>query len=372
MKLSFLILGSLLVTSCINKDRQNSLIHATYTVGSRLKNPDEIRQSDFKSLPFVYVMAAPQWEVADFDKNQQVINDKYIHYHTYPNGEQGNALVPDLIKKVHNDGSKILISFPGTAFSEIADRPERRQKFARMMAGFVQKYNYDGVEVDWEHTVTLDLHLLFMKDIREALNHLSKTTGKKYYLTTALHSFQRYTPSKADSISRYVDWINIMTYDMGGGIWGKTAGHNTPLTDMQKILKENWSVFHPQKLCIGLANYGFYYKNVVPGIPMEKKLNEYGRYFDYNELPPLLQKDWTETFDSIQQVPYYFSPDKTEFITIDNTYSLEKKMDWVKAANYKGVFWWEFHSDFQPAQVGESKGTHAFIDFVSQYLQDHP
>ena len=58
-----------------------------------------------------------------------------------------------------------------------------------------------------------------------------------------------------------------------------------------------------------------------------------------------------------------------EFVTIDNLMSLEKKMDWVKKQNYRGVFWWEFHSDFQFAREGESRGTHYFMDFVSGYIQ---
>lgn len=370
--LLFGLLSLWILASCNNSSSEDTgFIHATYSVGGRLKSPDEIKQSDFRNIQFVYLMACPPLDMTDFSRDKQYILDKYVNNHTYPSGEKGNALVPALIKKVQHDGSKILISFPGTDFDQIVSDPEQRGKFAEMMVQFTQKYNYDGIEVDWEHTVTPRTHLWLMQDIRKNLDDLSRKTGKTYYLTTALNSVHRYTPALADSLCLYVDWVNLMMYDMGGGIWEDVATHNTPLAQTKEIVENRWGVFDPQKLCIGLASYGFYYKDIKPGIQVEGNLKDYGRYFDYNELPELLQKGWTEEYDSVQEVPYYFSPDKNEFVTIDNLRSIEKKMDWIKARNYRGIFWWEFHSDFQPASQGQPYGTHHFMDFVSSYIHEN-
>lgn len=351
-----------------NGPKEYGFIHGTYSVGGRLKSPGEVKQSDFKQIPFVYLMACPPLEMADFARDKQEVMDKYVNDFSYPAGEKGNALVPALIEKVHADGSKILISFPGTDFDQIVPIQDQRQKFAEMMVQFTKKFGYDGIEIDWEHTVTPKTHLLLMQDIREGLDRLAKETGRTYYLTTALNSVHQYSKPLADSLCRYVDWVNLMMYDMGGGIWENVATHNTPLAQIKEIVENRWGVFDPQKLCIGLASYGFYYKDIKPGIQIEGSLKDYGRYFDYNELPALIQSGWTEEYDSVQDVPYYFSPDKNEFVTIDNLKSLEKKMDWIKSRNYKGIFWWEFHSDFQPADNGGSKGSHYFMDFASGYI----
>lgn len=61
------------------------------------------------------------------------------------------------------------------------------------------------------------------------------TTGI-YTITTALHSWQIYDKELADKLVANVDWINIMTYDMGGGIWGNIPKHNTPLDKIKKEL----------------------------------------------------------------------------------------------------------------------------------------
>jgi len=365
-------LSAVWTLACCSDGARNvsGFIHATYSVGGRLKNMDEIRQSDFRQIQFVYLMACSPLEMADFARDKQFIADKYVNNFSYPAGEEGDALVPSLIEKVHADGSKVLISFPGVDFDRIVHVPEQRQKFAAMMAQFTDKFGYDGIEIDWEHTVTPHTHLWLMRDIRKELDRLAEKSGKVYYLTTALNSVHQYSKSVADSLCRYVDWVNLMMYDMGGGIWeDAVATHNTPLGDIREIVENRWGVFEPQKLCIGLASYGFYYKGIKPGIKVEGCLKDYGRYFDYNELPALLQNGWIEEYDAVQEVPYYFSPDKEEFVTIDNLMSLEKKMDWVKKQNYRGVFWWEFHSDFQFAREGESRGTHYFMDFVSGYIQ---
>ena len=105
------------------------------------------------------------------------------------------------------------------------------------MVAFIDKYDLDGIEVDWETAVTLPLHEVFVREIREKLNVLESRKGRKMYLTTALHSWQRYSKELAGKVSRSLDWINIMTYDMGGGIWGNVPTHNTPLDRIITDLK---------------------------------------------------------------------------------------------------------------------------------------
>jgi len=54
-----------------------------------------------------------------------------------------------------------------------------------------------------------------------------------------------------------------MTYDMEGGFWTKNkwVTHNTPLDKMKERLKA-WNIFPPDKLCIGLVNYGYGYNGL--------------------------------------------------------------------------------------------------------------
>lgn len=342
--------------------QDNRLVNAIYCVGSRLDSEDDIVEDELDDFDFIYMVAPPQWKAEDFDLSQQEINLKYVEKFTYSD----EPLLKKYIGTVHKTGGKVLCSFPGEEFIDIAKFPERRRKFAAMMAGFVEKYDYDGVELDWEHTVTEELHLAFMQDIRKALDE-SEHGSRRYWLTTALHSYRNYTEEQSKALCDCVDWINIMFYDMGGGIWGTVATHNSPLDLMKESILSSWKFFPPEKLHIGLANYGFYYKGITPGerTAEGRKLGAYGRYCNYTELPPLLKNGWREQWDGKAQCAYFISPSGDEFMTIETRRSMDAKLDWVYESGFGGVFWWEYSCDWiRPAKSGE-RGVHLITDYVT-------
>ncbi|MFI3332311.1 MAG: glycoside hydrolase family 18 protein [Rikenellaceae bacterium] len=372
LKRLLFIAVAMLSISCTPKQKRytddSEFIYATYTVANRMKGHHYANAANYAEFQFVYFFAQPHWVVADFDMTQEQINAKYVDNWDY-SMQKGCSYVNELIDNIHTlQDAKILCSFQGREFSQIASDASRRAKFANMMAQFVVKHDYDGIELDWEHTITLDEHILFMADIRASLDALG--LDKPLYLTTALHTTHTYTKEQADALSAQVDWINLMTYDIGGGNWGDVATHNTPLTTMRKTLQD-WDVFSPKKICIGLASYGFQYFDIMPSqkLPEGELLNKYGRYCSAYEMPNLIEKEgWVEQWDSEEQVPYFFSPDSTSFITIDTARSLALKMEWIKEAGYKGAFWWEFHTDWYAPKEGVERGEHLLMDGVTKLI----
>jgi chitinase len=162
-----------------------------------------------------------------------------------------------------------------------------------------------------------------------------------------------------------VDWINLMTYDMGGGYWGHAATHNTPLDGIQTALSTKWSVFPPEKVCIGLANYGYLYHGLAPGQPSAVPLRQKGRSLSYSELPKLLSSGWKESYDPKAAASYYFSPDRSSFATIDTPTSIKRKLAWISSGRFRGVFWWEYHLDYVPSDGSRANPRHLLIDQVS-------
>ena len=349
--------------------QEQKIINATYVVQSDIKSDNDIVKAELADFDFIYFMAAPEWKAEDFDLSQAEINRKYVQQHEYAQP----GLIKKFISTVHEAGGKILCSFPGTEFVDIASSVERGKKFAAMMAEYVRKYDYDGIELDWEHTITEDLHLRFMQEIRRELTELGGG-ARQYWLTTALHHYRHYTPEMARELCECVDWINIMFYDMGGGIWGKSASHNCPLDQIKRAITDSdWKYFPKNKLHIGLACYGFKYKGIKPGetVPEGKTLRDYGRYCGSNELPPLLEEGWTEKWCEGPQCAYFFSPDGSEFMTVETLRSLDAKIEWVKQNSFGGVFWWEYTYDWiKPSKPGE-RGTHLLIDHVTSKIKQN-
>ena len=356
----------MLFISCIAYAQD--FIHATYLVGNSLKDMEKVKQIDYSQFQYIYLMAAPQWSQEDFGQPQENIIKHLVSDHQYAK-DQGIEIVPLLIEEAHKNKTKVLLSFAGAGFNEIVSSIEKQKKFIDMMIRFIDKYNYDGIEIDWEQDLSLPLHAECISNIRLKLDDLEKkrNDSKHLYLTTALHSWQVYHKELANKLASNVDWINIMTYDMGGGIWGNVPEHNTPLNKMEKELK-NWKVFNRNKLCIGLANYGFIYKDLSPGIKIEGKLDKNGKYFSYNNMLPLLQKGWVEQYDKKAKVSYYFSPDKSEFITMENPKTILTKIQWITKEKYRGAFWWEFNYDIIYPTTQTGKIRHHLIDVVSKYL----
>ena len=126
-------------------------------------------------------------------------------------------------------------------FSDVAATAATREVFANSAVDFLRKYNFDGVDLDWEYPVSGGLdgnskrpedkqnYTLLLSKIREKLDAAGAVDGKKYLLTIASGASTTYAANtELANIAAIVDWINIMTYDFNGA-WQKVSAHNAPL-----------------------------------------------------------------------------------------------------------------------------------------------
>ena len=364
---SLVILGSCFRSARSAAPQIPDFIHATYSVESLLSK-EELSNPGYETFQFIYLMATPDWKNFDFDLPQEVI-DGYADRFDYTEQAGNMPLVPQMIEKAHDARVKILLCFGGQQeFRPFLEKPERISKFVGYMVRLVGNNDYDGIDIDWEITLDKELHARMMAELREKLDELSARRGKYYYLTTALSIDHVYDRPLADKLSQAVDWINIMSYDMCDGVWGSTPSHNTSMERMRSKLA-HWNVFDKRQLCLGLANYGFYYKGLKPGQKADGPLSKYGSYITYREFLPRLGNGWTEEYDPVAEVSYYFSPDRNEFVTIDNPSSVLNKIEWITASGYRGAFWWEFHHDYVRPNRDNHCGSHYLIDPVAKYLE---
>jgi len=361
---------------CAEKSQEtNSTIHAVYAVGDRLRSKEQIVKTDFDVFDFVYLMAGPTWEAEDFAGTEADAMKQVVAKRAYTHGDKGRSLVPMFIKRAHAAGTRVLLSLPGhKKFRLVSEDPKKRRMFADVMAAFVKKHDYDGIEIDWEGAdLQLDLHAELMKDLRSALDAL-QAEDRRYTLTAAMNIYLNIPESVAKDWCKTLDWINLMCYDLGGGNWGSVATHNTPLPVIkERTLRLYEKVGVPRnKLCIGLGNYGFIYRDLKPGEKTSTKLDTKGNFFSHTQLAGLIAAGWSERYDEEAQVPYYFSPDGKDFVTIDNQRSLTEKVNWVKQSGYRGVFWWELHCDLLQAGKKDRFNKHPLIDHVTKQLDRTP
>ena len=122
------------------------------------------------------------------------------------------------LKTVNHD-LKVMLSVGGWGsgrFSEMAADDQRRKSFANDCLRVVEEFGLDGIDIDWEYP-TSDMagisaspddrgnFNLLMRDLREVL-------GEDRLLTLASSAYAEYIDFFA--CEKYLDFVNIMTYDM--------------------------------------------------------------------------------------------------------------------------------------------------------------
>ncbi|KAF2472768.1 killer toxin alpha/beta, partial [Lindgomyces ingoldianus] len=153
-----------------------------------------------------------------------------------------------------------------TAFSDMVATSRSRQAFISSLGRFMQTYNFDGVDLDWEYPAADDRggvkadktnFVTFLKELRSAF-------GSRHGISLTLPASYWYLQGfDVKAIQNYVDWMNIMSYDIHG-VWDKGNKHTGPyvkphtnLTEIEEGLDLLWRAgVDPAKVVLGLGWYG--------------------------------------------------------------------------------------------------------------------
>ncbi|KFY63163.1 hypothetical protein V496_04149 [Pseudogymnoascus sp. VKM F-4515 (FW-2607)] len=146
---------------------------------------------------------------------------------------------------------------------------ENQGKFFRSLTSFLATYNFDGVDIDWEYPRTEDRNgreedfANFPIFIRNLKNALEATGGRNGLTLTLPASYWYLQHFDIIELVKYVDFFNIMSYDLHGpwekgNIWtGEYLNAHTNLTEIDSALDLLWrNNIDPAKVVLGLAFYG--------------------------------------------------------------------------------------------------------------------
>ncbi|MFJ8580018.1 glycosyl hydrolase family 18 protein [Micromonospora sp. NPDC093277] len=123
-----------------------------------------------------------------------------------------------LVSLGHANNVKVSIAIGGwndgddSAFEALAANSGARGAFVTNVVNFVNQYNLDGVDIDWEYPdpgASANNYSLLMQQLSSALHSRGKL------LTAAVVSEGYYVQGVPTAVFGYVDWLNIMAYDGG-------------------------------------------------------------------------------------------------------------------------------------------------------------
>ena len=174
---------------------------------------------------------------------------------------------------------KVMIAIGGwnegsEKYSQMASDDDKRAKFVASAVEFVKKYNFDGLDLDWEYpgrrggsASDKKNFIKLVKDLKEAFE------PEKLLLTAAIGAAKGTIDVSYDvsAMYKYLDYVNVMCYDYHGK-WDKKTGHNAPLKSRPDETGDDL-YFNLEYTVNYLIEKGAVAEKTVLGVPL------YGRAF---------------------------------------------------------------------------------------------
>ena len=272
----------------------------------------------------------------------------------------------DLMKKVialkeKNPKLKVLLMIGGwgmkaDGFSEMACSAAKRTEFCKSVKSHLDTYGLDGVDIDWEYPTysaegtgaraddTQNFNLL--------LEELRETIGTKKIISFASSSSAKYVDWP--TAIKYIDYVNVMTYDMGAA----PKGHNSPLYRSKlfdhRSCDESVTIHFEKGIPLERMNLGVPFYGKAEKNPADKV---YEYEVNFNEMASILEKNYyakrkldvtgknLRKWDDEAKVPYLTDTGGRVLLCYDDAESVTAKGEYVLERKLLGAMFWEYRHD---------------------------
>ena len=273
-----------------------------------------------------------------------------------------------------NPALQILLSVGGwswsTHFSDAALTEQSRQIFIASALNLIQRYNLDGLDIDWEypdqpgagnvhrHEDTQNFTLL-IKELHEQLAAAEKGSHRRLYLTIAAEASDEYLQkTQMGMVQSYVDAVNLMAYDYYMPGSDHITGNSAPLfaspadprhasADASVKAYEKAGV-PAAKIVLGVPFYGRPWRDVAN---RNHGLFQHGRggpdaYATYDQITgTMLGHGYTRYWDQSASAPYLYNPEQRLFVSYEDPQSLAAKCRYVLKNKLAGIMFWDYSDD---------------------------
>lgn len=298
----------------------------------------------------------------------------------FPSPTVGSTLATFVGLRKINPHLKIIVSIGGWGadyFSDVALTDATRQHMAESVAALIEKYNVDGVDLDWEYPTLPGAGIshrpedkrnfsLLLETLRARLDKLGAAHGGRHYLLTIAAADSEFVAGiELQRAARSLDWINLMTYDFHNSLTPAT-GHHAGLhlsavatTDDRagdKAVEQFLAAGVPaKKLNLGAAFYGRAFTGVDPAHDgLQQKYAKYMGDPSWRELVAgyIGKNGYVRHWDAKAQAPYLWNANTHTFVSYEDPESLRAKTAFVKAKGLGGVMYWEHSLDRNEELLG--------------------
>lgn len=260
-----------------------------------------------------------------------------------------------------NPEMKIVLSVGGwgaDGFSDMAMTEEGRRNFAKSCLDAVEKYNLDGIDIDWEYPCNdaagIGADPRDKENFTALLATLREYLGKDRIVSIAVGASQRcIADTRMDKVAEIVDYVQLMTYDMVDGTraghhaaLGATKGDKSGLNTRDTVEAYRRAGVPYEKIIIGAAFYGRHFE--VTSFENHGLLQPSGGGLPgpaYGEITPeyLRENNFQIYWDADAEANYLWNG-KT-LVSYESPKAVRLKCKYVKEKKLLGIMYWEHGND---------------------------
>jgi len=282
----------------------------------------------------------------------------------------------------------------GDKYSRLVNNPSARKKFIEHVLKFIEKHNFDGLDLDWEYPSCWQTECKEERYKDKAAFAAFVSELKTAFRPKGLLLSAAVSPSKkiidvgydVPSIAQDLDWINVMTYDYHGH-WDKKTGHVAPFyghpDDDFSYFNMNFTMHYwmaagapAHKLVLGMPLYGQAFtldNNQENGLnaPARQKgqAGEFTRaagFLAYYEICDSINKGgWTVVNDPEKRMGPYAYKDR-QWVGFDDVASIRRKAEYVRELGLGGGMVWALDLDDFNNRCGQGK--HPLMNTIKAVL----
>ncbi|XP_067671645.1 chitinase-3-like protein 1 [Haliotis asinina] len=280
--------------------------------------------------------------------------------------------------KKSNPALKVLLAIGGweadnSQFTRLVSSAANMATFSESAIGYLREHKFDGLDIDWEYpagrggpptdrprftTLLQALDTAFTQEARASnLPKLLLTIAVVAGINQANNYYQ------IENMSRHVDFINIMAYDLHGSWETSTGIHSALYPDVDDAITGWLNAKAPrEKVVLGVAafgrtfrlassdpnpvNFGLGQRSAGPGMAgPNTRANGSLSYSEICEL--LLTGNWTSTYSATHDSPMAYGQvgNDINWVGYDNILSVREKAKYIRDRGLAGSMIWSLDFD---------------------------